>query len=218
MGGELLVADTLPVRFEIELPLHAPSGSLRDQARDSRTALVVEADPTQRWQLVQLVAQRGVRVVPAETPDDALDRFAQYPFDLVFCPWLNGRPDAMRLLENVLMADHPVRVFAIAEAEEVSVEATLMAGPWCCGSRCGMRSFFRCCPRPADDCWNRPGMRRILSKGTMEVKRLQILAAAYVMAAALLLGQTGKKAYDGPRPPKADVPYLMHARNLVETM
>ena len=126
MGAELVVAETLPVRFEVELPLCTPVGSLRGEtAGESRTALVVEQDPTQRWQLVQLVAQRGIRVVPAESVADALDRFEQFDFDIVFCPWQNGRPDAMRLLEHVLLTSRPVQTFVVAETEESGMEATV---------------------------------------------------------------------------------------------
>jgi len=125
MGGELSVSEALPVRFEVELPLYAPAVALRDAARDARTALVVEPDPTERWQLVQLVAQRGLRVVPVETPDDALDRFAQYPFDVVFCPWQNGRPEALRLLEHAFLTERPVQAFVIAEPTDATVETAV---------------------------------------------------------------------------------------------
>jgi CheY-like chemotaxis protein len=124
MAGELTVVDTLPMRFEVELPLCAPTHPLQE-ARESRTALVVEPDATQRWQLVQLIAQRGVRAVPAESPGDALDRFSQFDFDLVFCPWQNGRPEAMRLIEHVLLAERPVQAFVIAEADEKGADAAL---------------------------------------------------------------------------------------------
>lgn len=40
------------------------------------------------------------------------------------------------------------------------------------------------------------------------------LAFAVLCASGLLLGQ---KKYDGPRPEKADLPYLLHASNLVPT-
>ena len=124
MAGELVVVEALPVRFEVELPLSTPSSPLHE-SRQTRTALVVEADATQRWQLVQLIAQRGVRAVPAETPDDALDRFGQFDFDLVFCPWQNGRPEAMRLIEHVLLADRAVQAFVVTEGDETGVEAAL---------------------------------------------------------------------------------------------
>ena len=125
MGGELTSTEALPVRFEVELPLSTPSGALRETSGESRTALVVEPDPTQRWQLVQLVAQRGIRAVPAESPADALDRFEQFDFDLVFCPWQNGRPEALRLLEHVLLAGRQIQTFLIAEAEESGMEAAV---------------------------------------------------------------------------------------------
>jgi signal transduction histidine kinase/CheY-like chemotaxis protein len=124
MAGELVVVDTLPVRFEVELPLTGQAQPLLE-ARETRTALVVEADATQRWQLVQLIAQRGVRAVPAESPDDALDRFNQFEFDLVFCPWLGGRPEAMRLIEHVLLAERPAQAFVVAEHEETGAETAL---------------------------------------------------------------------------------------------
>lgn len=38
-----------------------------------------------------------------------------------------------------------------------------------------------------------------------------------LVAGAGLLAAQNQKKYDGPRPPKPDVPYLMHATNLVET-
>lgn len=124
MAGELVVVDALPVRFEVELPLSVPSNPLLEP-RNTRTALVVEPDATQRWQLVQLIAQRGVRAVPADSPADALDRFGQFDFDLVFCPWQNGRPEAMRLIEHVLLAERPVQAFVIVEEEESGAEAAL---------------------------------------------------------------------------------------------
>lgn len=42
-----------------------------------------------------------------------------------------------------------------------------------------------------------------------------LLALAMVLSAALPLAAQGK--YNGPRPPKPDVPFLVHATNLVET-
>ncbi|MBL8295615.1 MAG: hypothetical protein JNN08_27465 [Bryobacterales bacterium] len=42
------------------------------------------------------------------------------------------------------------------------------------------------------------------------------LAFAMLFASGLLLGQNQKK-YSGPRPEKADMPYLLHASNLVAT-
>lgn len=46
--------------------------------------------------------------------------------------------------------------------------------------------------------------------------RFALLAVACGLASLPAMAQAPKK-YDGPRPPKADVPYLLHARNLVET-
>lgn len=39
------------------------------------------------------------------------------------------------------------------------------------------------------------------------------IALALVVSAAVF----GAEKYTGPRPPKADVPYLVHADNLIET-
>ncbi|MDX2152494.1 MAG: hypothetical protein SFV54_17270 [Bryobacteraceae bacterium] len=38
-----------------------------------------------------------------------------------------------------------------------------------------------------------------------------------LLAAAAFLGAQSSAKYDGPRPPKADVPYLLHASSLIET-
>jgi hypothetical protein len=40
--------------------------------------------------------------------------------------------------------------------------------------------------------------------------------ALILLSSVAMLAQSASK-YDGPRPPKADVPYLLHATNLVET-
>jgi hypothetical protein len=44
----------------------------------------------------------------------------------------------------------------------------------------------------------------------------QIAVSVFLLASAALLS-FGAEKYDGPRPPKADVPYLMHADTLIET-
>lgn len=49
---------------------------------------------------------------------------------------------------------------------------------------------------------------------------MKTLRSAIVFATALMvLSQTGlaQKKYSGPRPPKADLPFLMHANNLIPT-
>jgi hypothetical protein len=47
------------------------------------------------------------------------------------------------------------------------------------------------------------------------MKRSVVLLVAALAAAALAQAQRGD--YTGPQPPKPDVPYLMHADNLIET-
>ena len=47
------------------------------------------------------------------------------------------------------------------------------------------------------------------------VTRRQVLAVAAALSPAVLLRAAEK--YSGPMPPKKDVPYLLHADNLVET-
>lgn len=42
----------------------------------------------------------------------------------------------------------------------------------------------------------------------------RVLTAGLLLAIGL--SAQAKQKYDGPRPPKSDVPYLLHARNLVE--
>ena len=42
---------------------------------------------------------------------------------------------------------------------------------------------------------------------------LKLLIASFILGATLF----GAETYDGPRPPKQDVPYLLHADRLVET-
>lgn len=41
--------------------------------------------------------------------------------------------------------------------------------------------------------------------------------AAGMLACVVLLASALAQKYDGPRPPKADLPYLQHADNLIET-
>lgn len=48
-------------------------------------------------------------------------------------------------------------------------------------------------------------------------KMNQLLILAVVAAGTLAWAQTGGKKYTGPRPPKPDLPYLLHAANLVPT-
>lgn len=43
------------------------------------------------------------------------------------------------------------------------------------------------------------------------------VVACTLLAFALAAALTAQGRYDGPRPEKADLPYLLHARNLVET-
>lgn len=50
----------------------------------------------------------------------------------------------------------------------------------------------------------------------MFTSRSLFVLSTLLLAAPWLAAQSQKK-YDGPRPPKPDVPYLLHARHLVET-
>jgi hypothetical protein len=50
--------------------------------------------------------------------------------------------------------------------------------------------------------------------------RIRVKASILCSLASLVLATSGLSAatkYDGPRPPKKDIPYLVHADNLVET-
>lgn len=50
----------------------------------------------------------------------------------------------------------------------------------------------------------------------IRVSRPALLLLALAASALLLPGQ-GRNKYDGPRPEKADLPYILHARTLIET-
>src|SRR3954447_25963944 len=49
------------------------------------------------------------------------------------------------------------------------------------------------------------------------VSRYEMQLARIVLALVVSTTVFGAEKYTGPRPPKADIPYLMHADNLIET-
>src|SRR5438128_2351018 len=49
------------------------------------------------------------------------------------------------------------------------------------------------------------------------VSRYEMQLARIVLALVVSSTVFGAEKYTGPRPPKADVPYLLHADNLIET-
>ncbi len=91
-GGEFRVVRTSPAqaRFDIELPViearQTSSGSSElTEAIRQLTALVVEPDGKVQRQLVQMLANRGDRVVPVSSAEEALDVVDRLRFDMVIC-------------------------------------------------------------------------------------------------------------------------------------
>jgi signal transduction histidine kinase len=91
-GGEFRVVRTAPghARFDIELPViearqAASSTSQLSEAIRQLTVLVVEPDTKVQRQLVELLGNRGDRVVPVSSAEEGLDIVDRLRFDMVIC-------------------------------------------------------------------------------------------------------------------------------------
>jgi CheY-like chemotaxis protein len=91
-GGEFRVVRTSPAqaRFDIELPViearQSGSGiSELSEAIRQLTVLVVEPDAKVQRQLVQMLGNRGDRVVPVSSAEEGLDIVERLRFDMVIC-------------------------------------------------------------------------------------------------------------------------------------
>jgi signal transduction histidine kinase/CheY-like chemotaxis protein len=91
-GGEFRVVRTAPgqARFDVELPViearQTSSGpSQLSEAIRQLTVLVVEPDGKVQRQLVELLGNRGDRVVPVSSAEEGLDIVERLRFDMVIC-------------------------------------------------------------------------------------------------------------------------------------
>jgi len=91
-GGEFRVVRTSPgqARFDIELPViearqAGPGSSELTEAIRQLTVLVVEPDAKVQRQLVQMLGNRGDRVVPVPNAEEGLDIVDRLRFDMVIC-------------------------------------------------------------------------------------------------------------------------------------
>jgi signal transduction histidine kinase len=91
-GGEFRVVRTAPgqARFDIELPViearQASSGPTQlSEAIRQLTVLVVEPDGKVQRQLVEMLGNRGDRVVPVSSAEEGLDIVERLRFDMVIC-------------------------------------------------------------------------------------------------------------------------------------
>jgi signal transduction histidine kinase len=90
-GGEFRVVRTSPAqaRFDIELPViearQTGGGSELSEAIRQLTVLVVEPDAKVQRQLVQMLGNRGDRVVPVASAEEGLDIVDRLRFDMVIC-------------------------------------------------------------------------------------------------------------------------------------
>lgn len=90
-GGEFRVVRVSPgqARFDIELPViearQASGVSELSEAIRQLTILVVEPDSKVQRQLVQMLANRGDRVVPVVSAEEGLDIVERLRFDMVIC-------------------------------------------------------------------------------------------------------------------------------------
>jgi signal transduction histidine kinase len=91
-GGEFRVVRTSPAqaRFDIELPViearQTGSGASElSEAIRQLTVLVVEPDNKVQRQLVQMLGNRGDRVVPVSSAEEGLDIVERLRFDMVIC-------------------------------------------------------------------------------------------------------------------------------------
>ncbi len=91
-GGEFRVVRTSPgqARFDIELPViearqSGPGGADLTEAIRQLTVLVVEPDAKVQRHLVQILGNRGDRVVPVSSAEEGLDIVERLRFDMVIC-------------------------------------------------------------------------------------------------------------------------------------
>ncbi len=91
-GGDFRVVRTSPAqaRFDIELPViearqNGPGASNLSEAIRQLTVLVVEPDNKVQRQLVQMLGNRGDRVVPVSSAEEGLDIVERLRFDMVIC-------------------------------------------------------------------------------------------------------------------------------------
>jgi signal transduction histidine kinase len=90
-GGEFRVVRTSPAqaRFDIELPViearQTGGPSELSEAIRQLTVLVVEPDAKVQRQLVQMLGNRGDRVVPVSSAEEGLDIVERLRFDMVIC-------------------------------------------------------------------------------------------------------------------------------------
>jgi signal transduction histidine kinase len=92
-SGEFRVVQVSPTqaRFDVELPVvetrHAGAGRGTDLGEGGRqlTVLVLEPDHKVQRQLVQLLGNRGDRVVPISSADEAIEMVQRLRFDMVLC-------------------------------------------------------------------------------------------------------------------------------------
>jgi CheY-like chemotaxis protein len=91
-GGEFRLVRTAPgqARFDIELPVieARQSGSGNSQISDAirqLTVMVVEPDNKVQRQLVEMLGERGDRVVPVASAEEGLDIVERLRFDMVIC-------------------------------------------------------------------------------------------------------------------------------------
>jgi len=90
-GGDFRVVRTAPgqARFDIELPViearQAGTASQLSEAIRQLTVLVVEPDNKVQRQLVELLGNRGDRVVPVSSAEEGLDIVERLRFDMVIC-------------------------------------------------------------------------------------------------------------------------------------
>jgi signal transduction histidine kinase/CheY-like chemotaxis protein len=91
-GGEFRVVRTSPAqaRFDIELPViearqTTVGTSELSEAIRQLTVLVVEPDSKVQRQLVQMLGNRGDRVVPVSSAEEGLDIVERLRFDMVIC-------------------------------------------------------------------------------------------------------------------------------------
>jgi signal transduction histidine kinase/CheY-like chemotaxis protein len=91
-GGEFRVVRTAPghARFDIELPVIEARQTANGPAQLSEairqlTVLVVEPDSKVQRQLVELLGNRGDRVVPVASAEEGLDIVDRLRFDMVVC-------------------------------------------------------------------------------------------------------------------------------------
>ncbi|HVX65039.1 MAG TPA: GAF domain-containing protein [Bryobacteraceae bacterium] len=86
-GGELRMSRSPEgaCRLEVELPLAPERLSESGGIARAFTCLLVEPDHASREQLVRMLTQRGCRVIPASSGEDAAELVQRLRFDIVFC-------------------------------------------------------------------------------------------------------------------------------------